>query len=531
MRRIGMVLGLLALLTLAGVARSQGGKLDGNWQVSLYENGQKLTLWILQFDSRGGKLMGSVKSVEGVPSSSLDRLEVKDGQISFAIGVGNQAFQFEGDAAPINGKVIAGSFLVGGQIRAAVLELTPARNSFELAKELVTLHPNDPRIFEALPELIRGATREKASAKEVRDWVAASLKLGQRFGGRWQRENTMRLAEMLMKEPGLTEVAFETARSAEALKGNLDFQLRVLEVQGAALTRLGKGDQAEAVLGRLDKLESQAHEEYARTALPFNPAKYPGRKGTSNRAVLVELFTGAQCPPCVAADLAFDGVEKSFKPSEVVLLQYHLHIPGPDPLTSPASEARQNYYKEDVEGTPAIMFNGKSAAPGGGGRAGAREKFDEYWRVLNPLLEQPASVKLQAVAVRKGDKVDIRARVTDLDKPGAKVKLRIALVEDWVRYRARNGLSYHSRVVRAFPGGAAGVTLDKRDADHTATVNLDELRKSLAKYLDDSVRKNEAPFPDAQRPLGLRRLHVVAFVQNDANQEVLQAVETRVRDE
>lgn len=529
MRRL--VLGMVVVLSLAGVARSQGGKLDGNWQVSLYENGQKLTLWLVNFDSRGGKLMGSIKSVEGVPASTLDRLDVKDGQLSFVIGVGNQAFSFEADATPINGKVVAGSFMVGGQIRAAILESTSARNSFELARELVTQHPNDPRIFEALPELIKGATLAKASAKEVRDWVAASLKLGQRFGGRWQRENIIKLADLLAKEPGLMEVALETAQAAEALKGNLDFHLRALEVQATALTRLGKGEQAATVQGRLDKLESHAHEEYAKTALPFNPMKFPGRKGVSSRAVLVELFTGAQCPPCVAADLAFDGIEKSFKPSEVVLLQYHLHIPGPDPLTSPDSEARQRYYKEDVEGTPAILFNGKAAAPGGGGRASARDKFEEYCRVLNPLLEQPPPLKLQAVAVRKGDRVDIRARVTDLEKPGAKVRLRFALVEDWVRYRARNGLSYHSRVVRAFPGGAAGVSLDKRDADQSVSVNLDELRKNLAKYLDDSVRRNEAPFPDAQRPLGLRRLHVVAFVQNDANQEVLQAVETPVREE
>lgn len=529
MRRL--VLGVVVVLALAGVARSQGGKLDGNWQVSLYENGQKLTLWLLNLDSRGGKLMGSIKSVEGVPASTLDRLEVKDGQLGFVIGVGNQAFNFEADATPINGKVIAGSFMVGGQIRAAILESTMARNSFELARELVTQHPNDPRIFEAVPELIRGAAREKASAKEVRDWVSTALKLGQRFGGRWQRENTMKMAELLAKEPALTEVALEVAQAAESLKGNIDFRLRVLDLQGTALAKLGKSQEAAAVRERFDKIESLDHEEYAKTALPFNPAKFPGRKGASNRTVLVELFTGAQCPPCVAADLAFDGVERSFKPSEVVLLQYHLHIPGPDPLTSPASEARQDYYKADVEGTPAILFNGKSAAPGGGGRASARDKFEEYARVLSPLLEQPTSVNLQAVAVRKGPQVNIRARVTDLDKPGAKVKLRFALTEDWVRYRARNGLSYHSRVVRAFPGGAAGVALDKRDADHSVSVNVDELRKNLAKYLDDSVRKNEAPFPDAQRPLGLRRLHVVAFVQNDATQEVLQAVETPVREE
>ena len=57
---------------------------------------------------------------------------------------------------------------------------------------------------------------------------------------------------------------------------------------------------------------------------------------------LVELFTGAQCPPCVAADIAFDAeAVKSYKAADVVLLQYHLHIPGPDPLTNADSEKRQ----------------------------------------------------------------------------------------------------------------------------------------------------------------------------------------------
>ena len=53
----------------------------------------------------------------------------------------------------------------------------------------------------------------------------------------------------------------------------------------------------------------------------------------------MELFTGAQCPPCVAADVAFDVLEKTYKPADLVLIQYHLHIPGPDPLTNAASEA------------------------------------------------------------------------------------------------------------------------------------------------------------------------------------------------
>ena len=43
----------------------------------------------------------------------------------------------------------------------------------------------------------------------------------------------------------------------------------------------------------------------------------------NDRAVLVELFTGSQCPPCVAADLAFDTLAKTYKPADAILLEYH----------------------------------------------------------------------------------------------------------------------------------------------------------------------------------------------------------------
>ena len=32
-------------------------------------------------------------------------------------------------------------------------------------------------------------------------------------------------------------------------------------------------------------------------------------------------------------------------PSELVLIQYHMHIPGPDPLTNTDTEARWKYYQ------------------------------------------------------------------------------------------------------------------------------------------------------------------------------------------
>src|SRR5262249_50650767 len=157
--------------------------------------------------------------------------------------------------------------------------------------------------------------------------------------------------------------------------------------------------------------------EYAKKMPPFKPDKFTGRKGKSERVVLVELFTGAQCPPCVAADLAFDSLERTYKPTEVVLLQYHLHIPGPDPLTNKDTEARERYYSKSIKGTPTILFNGKTDAGGGGGLDAAQEKYRDYRDAVEPLLEKPAKVKLQASAVRKGNEIAIAAKVSDLDEP------------------------------------------------------------------------------------------------------------------
>jgi hypothetical protein len=244
--------------------------------------------------------------------------------------------------------------------------------------------------------------------------------------------------------------------------------------------------------------------------------------------VLVELFTGAQCPPCVAADLAFDGAEKTYPPTEVVLLQYHLHIPGPDPLANEDTAARGKYYDDEVEGTPTVLFNGKlkSKANDGGSMDDAKEKYQDYRDVIQSLLEQTTPVKLTAQAVRKGDKIEITATADDVPNPGEKVRLRLALVEEAVRYVGGNQLRFHHRVVRDLPGGAAGVVLKAKAGKQQATVDLAKLRERLTGYLAEVGKKT--PFPNESRPLDLKNLYVVAFVQNDENKEVLQSVQVKV---
>jgi hypothetical protein len=77
-------------------------------------------------------------------------------------------------------------------------------------------------------------------------------------------------------------------------------------------------------------------------------------------------------------------------------------------------------------------------------------------------------------------------------------------------------------VVRAMPGGPDGFKLTDKESKHTATVNLDELRKELNQYLD-TFAEEKRPFPRPDRPMAMKHLKVIALVQDDKTNEILQA--------
>ncbi len=525
---------LVLSIFLLPLAQAGDEGVAGNWKVTILEEGNQVSFWLIHLESKGGKLTGTADPLGKVPPTQLGEAKIAGDLLQFTLRLKNgPVFSFEGKLPKAGGKKIFGSLARTGQMIPTILEATAAKTPFELDREILSRTPNDPRVFHAVLGLIERAKQEKATVKDVQEWAETALRAAVNFGPRWQLDMSMKLIEALLAEDGYAAAAVDTARQAEKmLEANspMDARLRVLTALGTALKQAGQADQAKEVETRIDKLENQAFAAYSAKALDFKVEKFAGRKGKSNRAVLVELFTGAQCPPCVGADLGFDALHKGYEHKEVVLLQYHLHVPGPDALTNDDTEAREAYYGDGkVRGTPTIIFNGKVAPVGGGGREDGKDIFKEYRKVVDPQLETPAAAQLQASAVRKGDKVQIKATVQDLEKPGDKVKLRIALVEDWVRYKGRNGLSYHHRVVRAFPGGAAGQALTKKEDEKIVEVDLQELRKNLNKYLNAAAK--EQPFLDGQRPMRFRDLSVVAFIQNDATQEILQAVDVTVKEE
>jgi hypothetical protein len=393
-----------------------------------------------------------------------------------------------------------------------------------LYAEVLEKHADSPAVVDAALALL-GRAEKSAKPADAAKWLKAAETFAAPYGARYQLEIASKCVSALANQKGFENVALEAAaRMEQAINETTTVgqQSRVLKALHAAQEKAGKTDLAKQTELRIAKIETALDKEYLAKVPPFKPKSFEGRKGKSDRVVVFELFTGAQCPPCVAADVAFDALEKTYKPKDLILLQYHMHIPGPDPLTNPDSEARWKFYG-NLRGTPSSLFNGKVNPGGGGGMAQAEGKFKSYQGVIDPLLEETSPIKLSGGIATKGDKLSIKVDVDGIKEGGESLKLRFVLVEESIRYTGGNGLRFHHHVVRAFPGGVAGMELKDKSATKTADVDLAELRKNLTKYLDDHAK--ESPFPNADRPLALKNLRVVAFVQDDGSKEILQAIQ------
>jgi hypothetical protein len=516
---------LATFLSLSFATLTQAGEPSpaGTWKIALPTRQGVQVLWLVRLSETDGKWTGAVvASAEGLPKSNLEGLTVTKDLASFRLSVKGDKIPFE--MRPGAADVMLGSARLGGRVQPLKFERTKLKelDPFELEKEQLDKGAVDQDTVRLALALLGQAREKKAKLLEVRRFAEKAIKTADAFGPAFRRDVLLDVVTVLNMLEGYAAVALQYARQAERLidpaKDRVAIQKRSLDLLAAALKNAGKEDEAKEVAARVEKID-----------ISLKPTPYPGRKAKSDRAVLVELFTGAQCPPCVAADLGFDALSKAFKPSEVVCLEYHLHVPGPDPLTNPDTEARAKFYDRSVEGTPTMMFNGKAAAGGGGGMDAGADKYEEYADVIRPLLEKPERAKIHLTATRKDGKIEINAEVSDLEQTGDDVRLRLALVEETVDYKAPNGLGAHHHVVRSFPGGADGTPLKQKTAKKSVTVDLAELRKGLSAYLDKYAEKDA--FPTKERPLELKKFKVVAFVQNDENVEVLQAVQADVKGE
>lgn len=277
----------------------------------------------------------------------------------------------------------------------------------------------------------------------------------------------------------------------------------------------------EAKHGKTEGLDEFKDETYRNRVVAF--ADKPSDEAPAgNKLVLCELFTGSSCPPCVGADIATGALEVTYPKTQVIVLRYHQHIPGPDPLTNSDSEDRfSNYYHG--QGTPTVVLNGAPVNNVGGYLPNSPDIYRGLKNLVNRQLDSKATVQVGVNARVVDGTLQLVANVTGLDQLGDEakdVRLRVVIAEDEVHFLARNGVRGHEMVVRRMVGGPAGVEPKDGKLSIKESISLADLKSSLTTYLKKYEEDEGIDFP--AKPLDLKRLHVVAFVQNDESKEILQ---------
>lgn len=555
-RYVPLVLALAVAALTASRATAADNPLTGTWKLILVVPFTESELFVFDVKDHDGKASATIVDSQRLPEppAITDVKEDKTGLTVKMHLVGNDAF-FHG-VADANG-VYFGALKIGDNTIPSRVEKTKAdkvappslqeqaavkaysgtrfekdmKTKVSQLMEIVAKSAGSPSLATVYSDLIRDAKAGGLAEVDVRKYAQEWIKGARPYGADLTTETTLRVANALLASKSFPAYAFELARSVEkTISADASVPLRASAAEALVASARAVGDNAAlaAAETRLKVLETELDADYHKKVPPFKPEPSAAAKTRkSDRVVVMELFTGAQCPPCVAADVAFEVLNGTYKPTELVTLQYHLHIPGPDPLANADSEQRAKYY-EDLRGTPGTYFDGKTDAGGGGPMANAKGKYDEYKKLIDEVLGKPSEAAVDLKVDRKGNDLRITASADAKHaKKDAKLHLRLVLVEEEVRYTGGNNLRFHEHVVRALPGGVEGKALQDGAGKTQVTINLDELRGSLEKYLTEQTNVL-GDFPKPFPPINLTNLSVVALVQDDGDKSILNAALVKV---
>ena len=391
---------------------------------------------------------------------------------------------------------------------------------------------NPSTLYFLYTEMLSSAAKNKATVAAVKGYTEDLLKSASARGPRFEETTKFRVADLLNAQEGYGDLAL--AASLELVKvtakAKTAKQVLALKALATAQTKAKKTDDLKITTASIDKLELVLDEEYKKEVPPFKPTKFAGRTDKSaNRVAVLELFTGAQCPPCVAADVACDALEKAYTPKDVVMVQYHMHIPGPDPMTNTDTQGRWDYYRKlhpmKMGGVPSSLFNGTPKSGGGGGMANSEAKYEDYAKILGEMFDEKSDYTIDGTATLKDGTVSTSVKVKGADKADEKIKVRVLLCEEEVRFPGGNGVRFHHQVVRSSFGKLGG--WEAKTGEVKASVKLDDLKAELNKELDKSEKERSFKFPS--RPMDFKHLKVIVLVQDDDSGEILQAAQMDVK--
>jgi tetratricopeptide (TPR) repeat protein len=266
------------------------------------------------------------------------------------------------------------------------------------------------------------------------------------------------------------------------------------------------------------------------TVEPYRPS--PAR---TDRVVLLEMFTGSGCAPCIASDLALDAVRGRYAPREVIAIVYHANIPAPDPMVVSGGESRRQYYGVTV--VPMMRFDGALSRAGGGPRDNTGQVYTDYVTTIDRALDVPARAALTVRAVGTGDAITVTATVGNLPADTKDLRLHIVLAERELTFGGENGIRLHPMVVRAVAGEAGAGLAIETARSFQQTFSLAAIRADMTAVLATELKRRKATLGSTATSFLAERgaitdiktseLVVVAFIQAP-DKRILQAAQTEV---
>ncbi|MFP4369089.1 MAG: Omp28-related outer membrane protein [Candidatus Kapaibacterium sp.] len=230
-------------------------------------------------------------------------------------------------------------------------------------------------------------------------------------------------------------------------------------------------------------------------------------QAASPRMVLIEEATNASCAPCAGQNPTFKAFIENNR-DNIIPLTYHWDFPGPNDPMFKENETMNNRRIEDyynINGVPSCRVNGQIAPPSvGSWYAGApgdtvaqKAKYEEYAGTSSPIT-------IDIDEDRSGSNKKIKVTVSS-DDPIQNKKLRVVLTEHHIfdPNAGSNGETDFHWVARDMLPDADGTTINL-SAGGEEEFNFEYTMKSSWN-------------PD--------QIYVIAFIQDDATKEVLQAAE------
>lgn len=378
-------------------------------------------------------------------------------------------------------------------------------------------------------------TDQELGVQFDRTTAGASELLGRIYLAKGDAERAEReLKAAFAANPTLAAAPLELAKMASARgedKQALEYYLalavgaklkRADEASFIALFRKVHGDGAD-LEAALDKAYNERFPNPVDT-----PEKYTGPR--TRRVALLEMFTGAACPPCVSADLALDAVMERYPSDAIAVLAYHAHIPGPDPMVVPGSDVRRLMYA--VRGVPTFNVDGALARLGGGARENTPRTYETYTGVIDKAIRSAPAAEIAVKASLNGSKVTVWATASNIADGHKDLRLHLVLAEKHLRYSGENGIRFHPFVVRDVAGEKSGgfpIADPARPTSIEHVFDLAAIPEAMTKSLADEIAKRRKDVPADAAPREYRaegramtaidptQLVVVAFVQEATN--------------